>query len=103
MIDLDSDISILELSDDLQFGVGAKNVDLPVSEAEEGDPTICTGWGVTSEGGILSPTLKQVIIPIVSREKCEAAYGAGKITANMICAGFLGIGGQDACQVKNIF
>lgn len=95
-----NDISILELNGDIEFGVGSNVIPLTDSEPQEGDPTICTGWGTTSSGGSIPSTLKKVILPIVSRQDCKAAYGSSQISESMICAGFLGVGGKDACQVN---
>lgn len=50
------------------------------------------------EGGMTSPKLMRVSVPIVSRTKCEEAYkGLSTITSRMICAGYTE-GGKDSCQ-----
>lgn len=57
------------------------------------------GWGLTTEGGSLSNALRKVDVPIITNAKCnsnETKYD-GKITDNMLCAGF-DEGGKDACQ-----
>uniref|UniRef100_A0A182SJV0 Peptidase S1 domain-containing protein n=1 Tax=Anopheles maculatus TaxID=74869 RepID=A0A182SJV0_9DIPT len=56
-------------------------------------PTV-TGWGRTSSGGSLSPSLRAVAIPIVSRSTCASLWSSASITENMICAGSKG---KDAC------
>ena len=55
-----------------------------------------TGWGATEENGQLSRELLGVLVPVISREACNApdSYD-GTITANMICAGEKG---KDSCQ-----
>jgi secreted trypsin-like serine protease len=55
-----------------------------------------TGWGATEENGQLSRELLGVLVPVISREACNApdSYN-GTITANMICAGEQG---KDSCQ-----
>uniref|UniRef100_A0A182MVV3 Peptidase S1 domain-containing protein n=1 Tax=Anopheles culicifacies TaxID=139723 RepID=A0A182MVV3_9DIPT len=53
-----------------------------------------TGWGRTSSGGSLSPSLRAVAIPIVSKSTCESLWTAATITNNMLCAGSKG---KDAC------
>uniref|UniRef100_A0A1Y9IVX9 Peptidase S1 domain-containing protein n=1 Tax=Anopheles minimus TaxID=112268 RepID=A0A1Y9IVX9_9DIPT len=53
-----------------------------------------TGWGRTSSGGSLSPSLRAVAIPIVSQSTCESLWSAATITNNMLCAGSKG---KDAC------
>ena len=77
---------------------------------------IQAGWGVEKQGGVQSPVLKKVAVPIVSNEACGMAKGKvdiavdgidnavvtgevsyeGKITGEMLCAGATG---KDACQV----
>ncbi|XP_050070867.1 uncharacterized protein LOC126558835 [Anopheles maculipalpis] len=56
-------------------------------------PTV-TGWGRTSSGGALSPSLRAVAIPVVSTSTCQSLWSAASITENMICAGSKG---KDAC------
>jgi len=55
-----------------------------------------TGWGATKENGQLSRELLGVLVPVISREACNApdSYN-GTITVNMICAGEKG---KDSCQ-----
>ena len=60
------------------------------------DATV-VGWGLTSDGGEASDVLRQVTVPIVAQETCQAAYGEAAITANMLCAG-PEEGGKDSCQ-----
>lgn len=62
-----------------------------------GEVLIVSGWGTTSEGGSIPAALRTVEIPVVSRADCNTQYGAGSITARMICAG-VPQGGLDACQ-----
>lgn len=77
------------------------NVFLPIRVATTeytGSRTIIAGWGRTSERANPSPVLQVVTVPIWSRDQCLAsAYGAKKITPNMICGGYYE-GGKDACQ-----
>ncbi|XP_023935755.2 trypsin CFT-1-like [Bicyclus anynana] len=58
------------------------------------------GWGVTSVGGRPSEQLRQVQIWTVNQAICAQRYGArGRtITANMLCSGWLDVGGRDQCQ-----
>uniref|UniRef100_A0A1Y9H2U9 Peptidase S1 domain-containing protein n=1 Tax=Anopheles dirus TaxID=7168 RepID=A0A1Y9H2U9_9DIPT len=66
-------------------------VDYVISEKVQ--PTVI-GWGRTSAGGSLSPSLRAVAIPVVSTDVCESLWNSGTITANMLCAGAKG---KDAC------
>jgi secreted trypsin-like serine protease len=57
-----------------------------------------TGWGATSEGGLVSPKLQKVQVPFVSNTTCNkpGAYH-NHIKPGMMCAGSRD-GGTDACQ-----
>ena len=71
----------------------------------EDDPAYCeksastvAGWGVDATGRrYASSVLLEVEVPVVSHERCEEAWGKGRIGSTMICAGF-DDGGCDACQ-----
>lgn len=56
-----------------------------------------TGWGVTSEGGPVSPVLKQAQLPFLSDQVCAQTYGVEFDLLTMVCAGELA-GGTDSCQ-----
>lgn len=52
------------------------------------------------EQGDISPTLQEVIVPILSNSECrKSGYGSSRITDNMLCAGFKD-GEKDSCQVR---
>ncbi len=53
------------------------------------------GWGVTSEGGAVSPILMYVGVQNIPVSKCRSAYPW--VTSSQICAG-LDAGGKDSCQ-----
>ena len=62
-----------------------------------GTDLVVAGWGVTGTGAP-SPALKQVTVPFVSSTTCKDPVSyEGRITDNMICAGFMQ-GGKDSCQ-----
>lgn len=52
---------------------------------------------MVSGGKTPSAVLRKVSLPIVSRTKCRAIYGASAITNDMICAG-VDEGDKDSCQ-----
>lgn len=56
-----------------------------------------SGWGALCWNCAGTNMLRFVSVPVVTNAQCAANYGAGRITANMLCAGFPQ-GGQDACQ-----
>merc|ERR1712087_1020696 len=68
------------------------------------DPAYCAtslstvaGWGRSKTRRYSSDALLEVNLPVTSRERCEEAWGKGRIGPTMICAGF-DDGGCDACQ-----
>ena len=64
-----------------------------------GDFVTAVGWGYTNEYGPLSNTLLKITVPVLPNTDCNVhdAYN-GKITSNMLCAGYLGLSGYDSCQ-----
>ena len=64
-----------------------------------GRQAFVSGWGTTSQGGSVSPVLKEALVPIIDDGSCARpdVYGGGFIGASMVCAGYLA-GGTDSCQ-----
>ena len=58
-----------------------------------------SGYGLTSEGGVQSDTLREVGVPILSDDFCDSLGGvyASFTPSLMACAGLPG-GGKDSCQ-----
>jgi len=97
---LENDICILhmdEKADNSSYAVGF--IDIPLKNKEYKPGTLCTvtGWGTTSENGLLSNILQKVQVPLISDEACQQDYGSLKISSSMMCAGFEA-GGKDSCQ-----
>lgn len=101
---LNNDVAVLLLSDALTFGptIGAvvlagKSIQLPA-----GTMVSISGYGSTSPGTNNPVVLHHVSVPIVSQKDCKKAYkkypGIAKLTDNMICAGYYGVGGKDSCR-----
>ena len=65
-----------------------------------GVEAIVTGWGTTSSGGSLSPSMLEVTVSVLTNSQCknDYSYGSSMITGKMLCANVDG-GGKDACQV----
>lgn len=95
---IDFDISILKLDQNLQIGESIQIPLLNLLTPVPGSISTVSGWGLLWENGPLPDQLQAVKVPIVSRQNCESAYGQARITSRMICAGYLGVGGKDACQ-----
>ncbi|CAK1602564.1 unnamed protein product [Parnassius mnemosyne] len=58
------------------------------------------GWGRTSVGGSTSEELRHVQVWTVNQATCRNRYAElGKtVTDNMLCSGWLDVGGRDQCQ-----
>ncbi|KAG5873875.1 hypothetical protein JTB14_025065 [Gonioctena quinquepunctata] len=94
----DFDIALLALDEDVTIESSAP-AKLPDDGAAipAGVSVTLTGWGRKGENRDFSETLQEVQVPSVPQEECRAAYGESKITDNMFCAGYLGLGGKDSC------
>jgi secreted trypsin-like serine protease len=65
-----------------------------------GRPAYVTGWGSTSEGGEISETLKEALVPVIDDDTCAQPAINGSVgfsAETMFCAGHLA-GGTDSCQ-----
>ncbi|CAK1602336.1 unnamed protein product [Parnassius mnemosyne] len=58
------------------------------------------GWGKPSVGGPASEQLRQVMIWTINQNICRSRYAelGFTITDNMLCSGWLDVGGRDQCQ-----
>ena len=72
----DYDYSILTLAAPLTFSSVAAPVCLPASASSlyTGEVATTTGWGTTSFGGSLAPTLREVEVTVVSNSQCSNSY-----------------------------
>lgn len=95
----DSDVSVLTLASDIEFGAGSQPVDLVEDEPVEGDVATVTGWGALYSNGPSPITLQKVDVDIMSRSTCKERYGDAKVNHHMICAASPD---KDACQVSFI-
>ncbi|KAL6030217.1 hypothetical protein STEG23_035745 [Scotinomys teguina] len=94
---LDNDIMLIKLASPVDLNARVAPVSLPSSCAPAGTQCLISGWGNTLSNGVNNPDLLQCLdAPLLSQAACEASY-PGKITNNMVCAGFLE-GGKDSCQ-----
>lgn len=92
------DLNVMQFNA-LSFQSGVQAISLP-SQGQgtgAGSNAVISGWGATSEGGGSSATLQVINVPVVSNDQCNSLY-SGAITDQMICAGIVPGGGQDACQ-----
>lgn len=103
---LNNDIAVLILSEALVFGptIGGVALAGPNLILPGGTFVTASGFGSTDSDGLgdKPDVLHFVSMPIVDQATCLTAYkkytGKAKVTDNMICAGFYGVGGKDACK-----
>ncbi|XP_069468272.1 trypsin-3-like [Ambystoma mexicanum] len=96
-----ADIMLIKLSRPVIYNAYVSLISLPLPGRSVTEGHFCQvfGWGYTSTvGGKISDTLRSVKLPIVAMWRCNSTSSySGRITSNMICAGFSS-GGKDACQ-----
>lgn len=100
LLTADFDIALVRFKPALsQFSRFISPVCLPTANESFPAGTNCTvtGFGRLTEAGRQATTLQQAVLPIVSRDTCQAAYPEYNITPRMTCAGYVA-GGIDACQ-----
>nr|XP_047913833.1 ovochymase-1 isoform X5 [Anser cygnoides] len=104
VVNYDSDIALVQLDIPLEYNTAVRPVCLPNSTETLSSSSLCTasGWGIIEEAeGSRSKRLQQTQVPVLENEICERNYyfgHPGGITARMLCAGFVSVGGQDPCQ-----
>ena len=109
-----NDIALVQINGQFNFGTNVQAIDL-ISEEEitfgaqdAGVTATTTGWGALYSGGPSPNILQTVDLPIVANNvACGSSsdsngnsgyYSCSELDESMICAGVLGVGGQDACQ-----
>lgn len=98
-ISKDLDISLLFLEHSFPFSDEIQSIALPHQGeyVKSGTMSFVSGWGTTEYGKETGEKLLRAArVPIVRQKQCNRTYH-GKITSQMICAGFKH-GGVDACQ-----
>ncbi len=100
-----NDFALLELTEAIDFSSGKISA-IEIADAtlessgglEDGVMTTVYGWGVTRENGSQPSIMRQVDVPLVSRDRANVkeAYD-NQIDETMLAAGY-DIGGKDSCQ-----
>lgn len=100
------DFALLELDKEIDFNTVTKLKAINIADAtlessgglQDGMMATVYGWGVTSENGGQPNVMRQVDVPLVSRDRANArdAYN-NQIDESMIAAGY-DQGGKDSCQ-----
>ncbi|NXJ95698.1 OVCH1 protein, partial [Corythaixoides concolor] len=97
MLSYDSDIDLMQLDIPLEYNTAVRPVCLT---AQRDYPPLChmSGWGIMEEDGSRVRWLQQTHKCLYLRIVCVRNYyfsHPGGITARMLCAGFVSVGGQD--------
>lgn len=95
----DNDLAVLDLASPaaLSSTVGTITVPRPNQGVGTAGTTVTVaGWGLTSDGGNVSPVLREASFPILANAAC-GAYGSDFHALTMLCAGVVA-GGVDSCQ-----
>nr|XP_021182950.2 phenoloxidase-activating enzyme [Helicoverpa armigera] len=90
------DLAVLKLAEDAPYTDFIRPVCLPSGDLPSNTVFAATGWGEIPQKGYYSTVKKIIPLPLWTREKCEATYGARKVPINTICAG--GEEGIDTCR-----
>ncbi|XP_061725069.1 trypsin CFT-1-like [Cydia pomonella] len=99
---LDNDIAIVRLATTITFNNQARAGSIAGTNYNVADNQAvwAVGWGATSFQGPASETLRHVQIWTVNQAVCVARYAELRqvVTDNMLCSGWLDVGGRDQCQ-----
>ncbi|KAL7307929.1 hypothetical protein TKK_0000022 [Trichogramma kaykai] len=96
------DIAIVRVKPPIHLGPRQRAIRLfsKAEPLEVGEWGTVTGWGLEHENHVAYPVnLKQAQVPIVDWDDCQKAYrDTGGIHEGQVCAGHLGVGGNNTCQ-----
>ncbi|CAM9970332.1 unnamed protein product [Bubo scandiacus] len=94
MLNYNSEITLVQLDVLLEYNTVKASV-----SAQQQRHYFPLPYALHLDGG----SLKQTQTPVLQNEICERNYyfsHPGGITARMLCAGFVSVGGQDSCKMK---
>ncbi|XP_034839259.1 trypsin CFT-1-like isoform X1 [Maniola hyperantus] len=98
----DNDVAVLHVSSafSMNNNVRAGSIAGANYNLADNQPVWAIGWGRTSFGGAASEDLRHVQIWVVNQAVCRQRYNELRltITDNMLCSGWLDVGGRDQCQ-----
>lgn len=68
----------------------------------ENNWAIVSGWGTENSTGTLQCSLMQTTVPVIKQQECilQSKYPPNAVHATLLCAGVIGKGGKDSCQVS---
>ncbi|XP_026745784.1 trypsin, alkaline C-like isoform X2 [Trichoplusia ni] len=98
----DNDVAIIRVSSTFSFNNNVRAASIAGPNYNLGDNQVvwATGWGRLFFLGPASEQLRHVQVWTVNQNVCSQRYQTkGKIiTPNMLCSGWLDVGGRDQCQ-----
>ncbi|XP_023935763.1 trypsin, alkaline A-like [Bicyclus anynana] len=101
----DSDIALIYASANIATGgnVQLANIAGPNYNLLDNSVVFSAGWGSINWGGQFSDQLRHVQKWTINQATCRQRYAnSGRnVTDNMLCSGYLDIGGRDACTGDN--
>lgn len=93
---LDHDFALIKLKRSLKFDANIRSIELTGKTAPDGVKCLVTGWGTISDAAISAEQfLRGTEVLIINQQRCRQAYSKSQITASMLCAGWLEVGGKD--------
>ncbi|CAB3252516.1 unnamed protein product [Arctia plantaginis] len=98
---VDNDVAIMRTTTAITYGITVQPANLAESTYRllDNDSVWAVGWGLTSEYGLPSEQLRDVNVFVVNSDICRSRFRNHiEITENMICTGWLDIGGHDQCS-----
>jgi len=101
-VSFNNDLVLLRLTEPVRFQPNIVPICIPEDDDDNaGETGWVTGWGRLFQGGPFPPVLKELDLPILTNEECEASYKkAGfweEIPDIFICAGHKD-GRKDTCE-----
>lgn len=96
----DNDLALIKLVYPVSIST-ARSIRLPPADLNisDGSPITVSGWGSTSENGTNVSSLREVTVPYIPLDLCQALYSSTPyhVSNSMLCAGLIS-GGKDACR-----
>ncbi|XP_075982474.1 transmembrane protease serine 9-like [Anticarsia gemmatalis] len=95
---VDSDIALIRTASNIVYSnsVQASRIAGSNYNLRDNEVVWVAGWGAIHSGGPWSEQLRHVQVWTVNQNVCRQRISA--ITDNMLCAGWLDVGGRDSCQ-----
>ncbi|XP_075975674.1 trypsin, alkaline C-like [Anticarsia gemmatalis] len=95
---VDLDVAIMRTSTSIVYGIGIQPARIAGTNYNLGDNQVvwAAGWGETNTGRP-SEQLRHVQVWTVNQAVCRQRYGAARITDNMLCSGWIDVGGRAQC------